>query len=84
MLVEKAYEALPDNGLLVIYDIFNDEKREKTFSLLLSQQMTIRFGGTHIVHSEFGKMLNSIGFTDVQVTELSGIHDLVVAVKKTK
>ena len=84
MLVQKAYDALPENGKLLIYDIFNDDLKKKTFSLLQSQQITIRLGGVHITHTAFQKMLDKAGFVSDDWEELSGVHDLIIAVKKSK
>jgi hypothetical protein len=40
LLLEKAYEALPEGGALVVYEgLIDDERRENTFGLLMSLNM---------------------------------------------
>jgi hypothetical protein len=40
LLLEKAYEALPEGGALVIYEgLIDDERRENTFGLLMSHNI---------------------------------------------
>jgi hypothetical protein len=42
LLLEKAYEALPEGGALIVYEaLIDDERRENTFGLLMSLNMLI-------------------------------------------
>src|SRR6185437_13440529 len=42
MLIRKAYEALPDGGMLVVYEaMIDDDRRTNTFGLLMSLNMLI-------------------------------------------
>ena len=42
MLLQKAYDALPTGGALIVYEaIIDDERRENAFGLLMSLNMLI-------------------------------------------
>jgi hypothetical protein len=44
-LIKAAYDALPENGaLIVVENIIDDERRENAFGLLMSLNMLIEFG----------------------------------------
>ena len=53
LLLQKAYDALPENGFIIIYDFFMDnERQEKLHSMLMSVYMHIALDGSQFTFKE--------------------------------
>jgi len=82
-LLTSAYEALPKGGYLVQYDYFFDEgKRENTSSFLMSIHMQLMCSGSQFTQEELKKMLNKVGFSEVQFYELQCQMNVCIAKKE--
>ena len=83
MLIRKAWEALPENGaLVVIENIIDDERRANTFGLLMSLNMLIETeGGFDYSHADFAEWAIEAGFTSVEKRPLAGPCSALIAYK---
>lgn len=83
LLVEKAYEALPSGGALVVYGaIIDDERRQNEFGLLMSLNMLVETpGGWDYTRAECAEWLREAGFETVRHEELPGPDSMMVAEK---
>ncbi|SJZ58842.1 Ketosteroid isomerase-related protein [Marinactinospora thermotolerans DSM 45154] len=82
MLLAKAYEALPDGGAVLIYDMMIDEERTDLAGLLFKLHMLIDYpgGGTYTARECFD-WLAEAGFRDLRSQSLAGPDRLVIAIK---
>ncbi|MFD5553531.1 methyltransferase [Streptomyces sp. NPDC127068] len=82
-LLEKAYEALPAGGSLIVYEsLLDDERKENVHGLLMSLTMLLETpGGFEYTGPECQEWLAATGFTESRVTHLSGPESMIVAVK---
>lgn len=82
-LVRKAYEALPEGGLFVAYDaLIDEERRERTFGLLMSLNMLIETPGGFDYTEEDGiTWMLEAGFREARVEHLVGPDYIVVGTK---
>ena len=83
MLIKKAYEALPDDGALIVYDaIVDDERRENVYGLTMSLNMLIETpGGFDYTGADCRAWMAEIGFSDSYVEPLTGGESMVVGIK---
>jgi len=83
LLIAKAYEALPADGALVVYDaMIDDERRENSFGLLMSLTMLLRTpGGFDYTGADCRAWLGEAGFRDTHVEPLTETHSMAVGVK---
>ena len=83
LLLQKAYEALPDGGALIVYDaIIDDERRRNAFGLLMSLNMLIETpGGFDYTGADCCGWLQATGFRDSYVEHLIGPDSMVVGIK---
>ena len=83
VLLAKAYEALPAEGALLIYDaIIDDERRRNAFGLLMSLNMLIETpGGFDYTGADCCAWLREAGFRDTYVEHLGGPESMVVGIK---
>ncbi|MPR36850.1 methyltransferase [Salmonirosea aquatica] len=83
MLIRKAYEALPENGaLVVIENIIDDQRRENTFGLLMSLNMLIETeGGFDYTYADFNEWATEAGFHSTTKVPLAGPTSAVIAYK---
>lgn len=83
MLMQKAFDALPEGGYLVaIENIIDDERRENVFGLLMSLNMIIELDkGFDFSGADFKEWTEEIGFKDVSVMHLAGPASAAIAVK---
>ncbi len=84
-VIEKAYQALKKDGLLLIVDFSYPAKltdfRNSDYGLgIMDQFFETTLGVTHLNAKQQESMLKSIGFDDFQRTSLSGI-DILTAIK---
>lgn len=82
-LIEKAYDALPPGGALVVYETLIDDDRSKNvFGLLMSLNMLIETkGGFDYTGADCRGWMAEAGFRDTRVEPLAGPDSMVVAIK---
>jgi len=83
MLIRKAYNALPDGGVLVVIEnIIDDKRSENVFGLLMSLNMLIETeNGYDFTLSDFSSWAKGTGFKETYSIPLAGPASAVVAVK---
>jgi precorrin-6B methylase 2 len=83
VLLQKAHDALPDGGALIVYDaIIDDERRGNAFGLLMSLNMLIETpGGFDYTGADCCSWMREAGFRDTYVEHLVGPDSMVVGIK---
>lgn len=83
MLIEKAYEALPEGGaFIVIENIIDNERSANVFGLLMSLNMLIETGeGFDFTAADFEGWAKEAGFSKVDFLPLGGPTSAVIAIK---
>ena len=83
MLIGKAYDALPEGGLLVAYDaIIDDDRSKNAFGLLMSLNMLIETpDGFDYTGADCSGWMKAAGFRETRVEHLVGPDSMVVATK---
>jgi hypothetical protein len=83
LLLEKAYEALPEGGALIVYEaLIDDERRENTFGLLMSLNMLIETpAGFDYTGADCSSWMRDTGFRETYVEHLVGPDSMVVGIK---
>jgi O-methyltransferase domain/Dimerisation domain len=83
MLLGKAYEALPANGALIVYEaLIDDDRRENAFGLLMSLNMLIETpGGFDYTGADCQSWMRAVGFRETRVEHLIGPDSMIVAIK---
>lgn len=83
LLIRKAYEALPDNGALIVYEtIIDDDRRENTAGLLMSLGMLMLTpGGFDYTGADCTSWMREAGFRHTSVEHLAGPESMVVGIK---
>lgn len=83
MLLEKAYQALPEGGALIVFEaLIDDERRQNTFGLLMSLNMLIETpGGFDYTGSDCSRWMRDAGFRETRVEHLMGPDSMVVGIK---
>ena len=83
MLLRKAYEALPANGALIVYEaLIDDDRRENAFGLLMSLNMLIETpGGFDYTGADCQSWMREAGFRETRVEHLVGPDSMVVGIK---
>jgi hypothetical protein len=82
-LLQKAYDALPAGGALIVYDaIIDDERRSNAFGLLMSLNMLIETpGGFDYTGADCQAWMQETGFRESYVEHLVGPDSMVVGIK---
>ena len=82
-LIRKAYDALPDGGVLLVFEgIIDDERRENAFGLLLSLTMLIETsGGFDYTGADCCGWMKEAGFRETRVEHLAGPESMVIGTK---
>jgi O-methyltransferase domain/Dimerisation domain len=82
-LLEKAHQALPEGGALIVYEsIIDDDRRENAFGLLMSLNMLIETpGGFDYTGADCRGWMAETGFRESYVEHLGGPTSMVVGVK---
>ena len=82
-LLAKAYEALPANGALIVYEaLIDDDRRENAFGLLMSLNMLIETpGGFDYTGADCIGWMKQAGFRQARVEHLVGPDSMVVGIK---
>ena len=83
-LLNLAYEALPENGVLVaIENLIDDERRTNAFGLMMSLNMLIEFGDAFdFTGADFWTWCQEAGFKRYEVMHLAGPCSAAIAYKK--
>jgi len=83
LLLQKAHNALPDGGALIVYEaIIDDERRSNTFGLLMSLNMLIETpGGFDYTGADCRAWMQDTGFRESYVEHLVGPDSMVVGIK---
>jgi hypothetical protein len=83
LLLQKAYEALPDGGALIVYEaIIDDDRRKNAFGLLMSLNMLIETpGGFDYTGADCRTWMQETGFRESYVEPLVGPDSMVVGIK---
>ena len=83
VLLQKAHDALPDGGALIVYDaIIDDERRGNAFGLLMSLNMLIETpGGFDYTAADCRGWMQEAGFRESRVEHLVGPDSMVVGIK---
>ncbi len=83
MLIQKAFDALPKGGALVIYEaLIDDERRQNTYGLLMSLNMLVETqGGFDFTGADCCEWLRTAGFHETRVEHLQGPDSMVIAIK---
>ena len=83
VLLQKAYDALPDGGALIVYEaIIDDERRSNAFGLLMSLNMLIETpGGFDYTGADCQAWMREVGFRETEVRHLAGPNSMVVGIR---
>ena len=82
MLLQKAHDALPDGGALIVYEaIIDDDRRHNAFGLLMSLNMLIEGLGFDYTGADCRGWMADAGFKDSYVKHLVGPDSMVVGIK---
>lgn len=82
-LLEKAHDALPGGGALIVYEsIIDDERKENTFGLLMSLNMLIETpAGFDYTARECRSWMDEVGFRETRAKPLPGPDGMVIGIK---
>ena len=83
MLIQKAYEALPAGGALIVYEsIIDDDRSKNAFGLMMSLNMLIEtHGGFDYTGADCMGWMEEAGFKSTRVEHLIGPESMVVGIK---
>ena len=83
MLIDKAYDALPSGGALVVYEaLIDDERRQNAFGLLMSLTMLIEtHDGFDFTGADCQGWMADAGFRESRVEHLVGPDSMVIGIK---
>ena len=83
MLINKAYNALPKGGVLVVIEnIIDNDRRENAFGMMVSLNMMIETpGGFDFTATDFNGWAKEIGFLNTYLMPLTGPASAVIAIK---
>ena len=83
VLIEKAYDALPEGGAFIaIENLIDDARRENAFGLLMSLNMLIEFGDAFdYTGANFREWCGEAGFQQFEFINLSGPSSAAIAYK---
>lgn len=83
MLLKKAYDALPSDGALIVYEqLIDDDRQVNVDGLLSSLQMLLASpGGFDFTRSDCIGWMRETGFRDMRAEQLTRDHSLIVGLK---
>ena len=82
LLLQKAYDALPKGGVLIVYEaIIDDDRRHNAFGLLMSLNMLIEGLGFDFTGGDCRTWMAETGFENSYVEHLVGPDSMVVGFK---
>jgi hypothetical protein len=82
-LIQKAYEALPPNGVFVaIENVIDDQREKNVFGMMVSLNMLLQTGkGFDYTFRDFRKWANAAGFARTELLALTDKSSAVLAYK---
>jgi hypothetical protein len=84
-LLAKAHAALPNGGVLIVYDQMIDDERRNPAGLLMSLNMLVRTrGGFDYTAADCIAWMRAAGFTTLRHGHLHGSHSFVAATKQAR
>ena len=82
LLLNKAFQALPDGGALIVYDPLIDEMRAEPHGLLSSLNMLIETqAGSEYTSADCMEWMRGVGFTECRVEPLDDLHTSIIGIK---
>jgi hypothetical protein len=83
MLLEKAFNAVPAGGAVVVYEgIIDDDRSKNAFGLLMSLNMLIETpAGFDYTGADCSAWMREAGFSDTRVEPLVGPDSMVIGIK---
>ena len=83
LLLRKAYEALPADGVVVVYEpIIDDDRSKNSFGLTMSLNMLIETsGGFDFTGADCKGWMEEAGFRNIRVEHLVGPDSMVTGIK---
>jgi len=83
-LLRSAYAALPQGGMLVVYDaIIDDARHQNTFGLLMSLNMLVETsGGSGYTGADCRGWMAAVGFRDIRQEHLAGAESMMIGFKR--
>jgi len=83
MLLQKAYDAVPEGGAVVIYEaLIDDDRSRNAFGLLMSLNMLIETpGGFDFSGADCKGWMQEIGFRETSQHHLAGPDGMVIGIK---
>lgn len=83
LLLERAYDALPKGGAVIVYEAFiDDDRSSNAFGLMLSLNMLIETpGGFDYTSADCTAWMKEVGFSETRVEHLLGPDSMVTGVK---
>jgi len=83
MLLNKAHQALPEGGALIVFEaLIDDERRQNAFGLLMSLNMLIETpGGFDYTGKDCSGWMRDAGFRETRVEHLVGPDSMVIGIK---
>jgi hypothetical protein len=83
MLLQKAYQAVPEGGAVVIYDaMIDDDRSANAFGLLMSLNMLIETpGGFDYSGADCQAWMREAGFRETRIEHLVGPDSMAVGIK---
>lgn len=83
LLIQKAYEALPEGGAFIVYEtLIDDDRRKNAGGLLMSLNMLVETpGGFDYTSADCQGWLRNAGFRETRVEHLVGLDSMVIGIK---
>jgi hypothetical protein len=83
VLLQKAYDTLPEGGAFVaIENVIDDDRTKNVFGMMMSLNMLIETGtGFDYTFSSFNKWTKSVGFKSTSIVPLTGPASAAIAYK---
>jgi hypothetical protein len=83
VLIRKAFDSLPEGGVLLVYEaLIDDDRRRNAFGLLMSLNMLlVTSGGFVYTGADCESWMREVGFSTTRVEHLVGPDSMVVATK---
>ena len=83
VLLRKAYDALPSDGALIVYEaLIDNERKRNAFGLLMSLNMLIEtHGGFDFTGADCSRWMKETGFRRTRVARLAGPDGMVMGFK---
>jgi hypothetical protein len=83
MLLQKAHDALPEGGALIVYEaLIDDDRRANAFGLMMSLNMLIETqGGFDYTGQDCCEWMREVGFRQTRVEHLVGPDAMVIGIK---